>query len=307
MLTLPVVKPYTNVAARRYEPTGSGAGSDALAVIRAEAQELMATFKAPAPAEETSLTSSLKFIWKWLTGHMPNLAPAPAPKPTPSPAPAPAPKPTPAPAPKPAPAPIVVHDILKKGNRADSVRILQERLKAAGFDAGAADGIFGPKTDAAVRAFQRAKGLAVDGIVGANTWNALGVKLDYKAPPAAPGGETTYNVGGPQRAVKRQGKYIGVSIAGRFDAMVAAAKRDGVNLVINSGMRTRAEQEYLYNLYKAGKGNIAAKPGTSLHEQGEAIDFANTPGAWAWLKRNAPRFGFHNFPPEPWHYSTTGH
>ncbi|WP_236242240.1 peptidoglycan-binding protein [Streptomyces sp. CC228A] len=42
-----------------------------------------------------------------------------------------------------------------------------------GYDAGAEDGIFGPTTEAAVKAFQKDVGLAVDGIVGPNTWRVL--------------------------------------------------------------------------------------------------------------------------------------
>lgn len=52
---------------------------------------------------------------------------------------------------------------------------LQERLQAAGVYQGAVDGIFGPVTDQAVRAFQTQAGLIVDGVVGPATWSALGV------------------------------------------------------------------------------------------------------------------------------------
>jgi peptidoglycan hydrolase-like protein with peptidoglycan-binding domain len=63
---------------------------------------------------------------------------------------------------------------LRKGS-ADraAVRLLQERLNAHGAGL-AVDGSFGPKTDAALRAFQQAHGLVVDGICGPKSWGALG-------------------------------------------------------------------------------------------------------------------------------------
>ncbi len=61
-----------------------------------------------------------------------------------------------------------------RGSRGDAVRKLQELLNKKGFDCGAADGIFGSKTYAAVVAFQKANGLSADGIVGPLTWGKLG-------------------------------------------------------------------------------------------------------------------------------------
>lgn len=58
---------------------------------------------------------------------------------------------------------------LRKGSRGDDVKKLQETLNALGYDCGAADGIFGAKTEIAVRSFQQANGLAADGIAGKNT------------------------------------------------------------------------------------------------------------------------------------------
>jgi peptidoglycan hydrolase-like protein with peptidoglycan-binding domain len=52
------------------------------------------------------------------------------------------------------------------------VRTLQHLLRARG-QAVAVDGVFGPETEAAVRAFQTGKGLSADGIVGPQTWPAL--------------------------------------------------------------------------------------------------------------------------------------
>ena len=63
--------------------------------------------------------------------------------------------------------------ILRKGNSGSGVRWLQERLKTLGFFNHAITGNFGSITQNAVRRFQQSRNLAVDGIVGMNTRNAL--------------------------------------------------------------------------------------------------------------------------------------
>lgn len=59
--------------------------------------------------------------------------------------------------------------MLKKGMQGDDVRDLQILLNSLGYDCGTADGIFGAKTEAAVKAFQTAYGLMPDGIAGKDT------------------------------------------------------------------------------------------------------------------------------------------
>ncbi|MGA1794859.1 MAG: peptidoglycan-binding domain-containing protein [bacterium] len=63
--------------------------------------------------------------------------------------------------------------IYRIGSRGDEVKRLQERLKALGIYKGPIDGDFGGGTDAAVKAFQKEKGLAIDGLVGPSTWKIL--------------------------------------------------------------------------------------------------------------------------------------
>ncbi len=66
----------------------------------------------------------------------------------------------------------------------DEVRALQKRLKALGYYSGAADGDFGPATERAVRAFQKANGLTVDGKAGAKTLEKLNSKNAISAKQA---------------------------------------------------------------------------------------------------------------------------
>lgn len=57
--------------------------------------------------------------------------------------------------------------------RGDDIAELQQRLAALGFDAGRADGVFGPQTHAAVQEFQQHTGLTADGTCGPATLHAL--------------------------------------------------------------------------------------------------------------------------------------
>jgi peptidoglycan hydrolase-like protein with peptidoglycan-binding domain len=64
---------------------------------------------------------------------------------------------------------------VQQGSNGDAVRAVQSQIHSRGDGASqvAVDGVFGPVTDAAVRAFQTLLGLTVDGIVGPQTWNHL--------------------------------------------------------------------------------------------------------------------------------------
>ncbi len=82
---------------------------------------------------------------------------------------------------------------LKKGDRGEYVREMQEDLIKLGYDLSpfGADGSFGNKTLAALKSFQRASGLAADGICGPKTWEAL---LAAVGPEPGPEPEERYTV-----------------------------------------------------------------------------------------------------------------
>jgi peptidoglycan hydrolase-like protein with peptidoglycan-binding domain len=71
---------------------------------------------------------------------------------------------------------ILPFPLVRQGDQAHPVATLQYLLRAHGHNL-AADGFYGPITDAAVRSFQRSRGLAVDGIVGPITWGALIIQV----------------------------------------------------------------------------------------------------------------------------------
>ena len=216
--------------------------------------------------------------------------------------------------------------LLREGFRGPSVSRLQQLLRARGH-AVDVDGRFGRKTEAAVRAFQSRQGLTADGEVGRKTWEALGTRqgVDAGGNNSGVGGapssfDTPAGVGrigaGYQNGRRVSvglsevggGRYLNTRAAPSYRAMMAAARRDGVNLSLLSAFRSMEQQQHLYSLYRSGRGNKAARPGYSNHQMGLSVDLGNTGGYggrnYRWLKQNAARFGFYNdVRGEPWHWT----
>lgn len=65
------------------------------------------------------------------------------------------------------------YPIIRRGSRGNYVCIAQDDLNTLGYRTGGLDGVFGSQTETAVRNYQRSRGLAVDGIIGCNTWRSL--------------------------------------------------------------------------------------------------------------------------------------
>jgi peptidoglycan hydrolase CwlO-like protein len=114
------------------------------------------------------------------------------------------------------------------------------------------------------------------------------------------------------------------SLAGNLSALLGAASAAGLNMC-GGGYRDPAQQVALrrshcgssnYAIYEAPSSSCSpptARPGTSMHEQGLAIDITCAGGTigrgsacFGWLASHAAGYGLHNLPSEPWHWSTDG-
>jgi peptidoglycan hydrolase-like protein with peptidoglycan-binding domain len=110
--------------------------------------------------------------------------------------------------------------MLKKGSTDPAVRDLQEALKALGYDPGPIDGTFGSATETAVKAFQQAKGITVDGIVGKVTW--INIDEADQSEPVLNIGSTGLPVRRAQKRMSLVGYDVG-GVDGRYGTQTQAA------------------------------------------------------------------------------------
>jgi len=146
-------------------------------------------------------------------------------------------------------------------------------------------------------------------------------------PPPPPGYENIPPPPPPSKPdlVTTHGITVARSIADNLGAMIDAAATDGIKLTGN-GYRDYASQVALrrqncgtttYDIYYRPPSECTpptARPGTSRHEQGLAVDFAangsaitsHTDVGWVWLNAHGKTYGFYNLDSEPWHWSVDG-
>jgi peptidoglycan hydrolase-like protein with peptidoglycan-binding domain len=121
---------------------------------------------------------------------------------------------------------------MKRGDRGWDVAAMQYILARRGYPPGAIDAVFGPMTDSALRNFQRAFGLAGDGLAGPMTIRAL---RHGRASRGVPGGTTP--VSGPVRLLRPVPGPIG----DRFGAPRKGRRtHTGIDFPVQAGTRVGA-------------------------------------------------------------------
>ncbi|MFD1330501.1 peptidoglycan-binding protein [Methylopila musalis] len=122
---------------------------------------------------------------------------------------------------------------------------IQRRLKAHGFDPGPLDGRSGPRTETALRVFQGARGLVVDGVVGPKTRAALAAEAAdaFHTPSPTLDARSERNLVGVHpdlaRVVRRAAALAGVAFAVTEGARTLARQRKLVAAGASQTLRSR--------------------------------------------------------------------
>jgi len=189
-------------------------------------------------------------------------------------------------------------------HRQKRIETAQRYAKGEGLSTPAVAGGAGANANAAV------PGGGPPGAPTAAGGNNTGMAQDFGAPSKI--GENG-NLPDSQLVTVGQGNHkLQPNAAAAYEAMVQAAKQEGVSWSISDSYRPYAAQVKVAQekgLYS--QGGLAARPGTSNHGWGTALDLgggANSRGTKQndWLVANAGRFGFSTIPREPWHWEYKG-
>lgn len=183
------------------------------------------------------------------------------------------------------------------------------RARAAATDVGRRNGVDPARLrvvfpDAASFAPVRARATVIARLEAGRTYTEVDASAVAEAvtPLRAGGGLPAMASGGGYSGplVYRTGEGMRPDVAAAYDRMAAAARADGIALIVVSGFRSDAEQAALFAAHP--DPTWVAPPGRSLHRCATELDLGPE-SAYRWLAANASRFGFvQRYSWEAWHY-----
>jgi peptidoglycan hydrolase-like protein with peptidoglycan-binding domain len=213
--------------------------------------------------------------------------------------------------------------VLKSGSQGPEVKQLQETLNKLGYSVGTADGVFGAKTEAAVKRFQADKGLEADGVVGPKTQEALkkastsvrggdsfqGAAAQWTAAPSLDdvlknGKQLKQGMQGP--AVAEVQKLLGIEADGKFGPATRTAVdafQKANKLTPPPGLEGVVGKTTLEALKKAGSSSgvegISAQGREQMRKLLEYADSHNTGASrgrcfeyvWKYMTSNGTGYG----------------
>lgn len=217
---------------------------------------------------------------------------------------------------------------VKRGSSGFDVKTLQTYLASIMPEQNIkVDGIFGPKTELALKLFEKNNSLPETGKVSSQTKNLLTENIKKEICPLPSFSWESYldfpisrENGLPDGFVPENLKFLPGTVSTNgiicvsseaYDPLVAMltdAKNSGVNIIVTSGFRKFEIQKYLVDLYLKIEGPSAlrgvAEAGHSEHQLGTAVDFTSSSVGGVlsdkfkdtkeglWLQSNAYKYGF---------------
>lgn len=189
-----------------------------------------------------------------------------------------------------------------KGDTKENIRIVQTRLAELGYYKIRVDGIWGPKTLAGVKNFQRAKGLIVDGIVGAKTEKALGVTLKSSSSSSSSTSNTDLNllarcVYGESRGEPYTGQVAVAAVvlnrvkSGKFPNTISGViYQPGAFTAVNDGQMNLTPNDTAYKAARDALNGWDPTNGCLYY-----YNPATATSKWIWSLKVELKIGRHNF------------
>jgi peptidoglycan hydrolase-like protein with peptidoglycan-binding domain/beta-N-acetylglucosaminidase len=167
---------------------------------------------------------------------------------------------------------------LTLGSKGNQVKQVQAQLIKLGYNCGTVDGVYGPSTYSAVKAFQQRNHLTVDGVVGPQTWSKLFSNSAVKASPHDTSGSSSSRVPSSNKSSFYEaftGSAVGTRLQGVTYSSISDAKRAaGSNgFVVDLRSNVIVEMPKHYYFERNGKWYLQSG-GSQILESNKAPKFA---------------------------------